>query len=269
LLNFKFVKVDDLNIRYIDLGSTDRRAVLLIHGLGGAIESWRNNMANLVKKEKLRVIALDLPGFGFSDKPRISYTVKFYSDIVAGFAKALCIEPLAVAGSSLGGHVACELAIMHPHIVSKLILISPPGALPKSFKGTSALRRYLKVLKANSIGDVKKALYEVDHKAVEEEYAKVVYNRLAMPGAKDAFLSALNGSSKAPRLDKKRLSKIKVPTLVLWGKEDIMIPARYVEPFAKMKNSRVVLLENCGHRVHADKPTVFNRMVADFVREAG
>ncbi|HVX02222.1 MAG TPA: alpha/beta hydrolase [Nitrososphaera sp.] len=274
--SFKFLQVDGMRVRYIDTddtGSNDgdnnnsRKPLLLVHGLGGAIESWANNIGGLAaaKEKKLRVIALDLPGFGYSDKPKISYTIRFYSDFVAKFAKALDVAPIAVAGSSLGGHVACELAITSPRVVSKLILTSPSGALPRSFKGSPALWRYVKVLEAKSVEEVKKALYAVDNKPVSDEYAKAAYDKFAMPGAKEAFLSALAGSAKAPRLGKSRLSKIRVPTLVIWGKDDTMIPVKYVEPFVKMKNSRIVLLENCGHRPHVDKPDLFNRIVTDFL----
>jgi pimeloyl-ACP methyl ester carboxylesterase len=122
------------------------------------------------------------------------------------------------------------------------------------------------VLRARSISEVKKALFAVDNKPVDDNYAKIVFEKLAMPGAKEAFLSALAGSAKAPRLNG-RLGRIKAPTMLLWGKEDTMIPAKYAEPFINMKNCRVVLLEGSGHRVHVDKPQVFNRLVAGFAQE--
>lgn len=261
-MDFQFAEVDGLHVRYVDAGSG--RPLLLMHGLGGAIESWTNNIDALAKEA--RVIALDLPGFGYSDKPKMSYTIKFYTDFVARFARQLDIAPAAIVGSSLGGHVACELAITHPEVVSRLVVISPPGALPKSFAGTPALKKYVKVLQAKSVAEVKKALFAVDQKPVADDYAKIVFEKLAMPGAKEAFLSALMGSARAPRLNR-RLSKIKASMMVLWGKDDIMIPVKYVKPFVGMKNSRIVLLENCGHRPHVDRPAVFNRLVLDFVRD--
>jgi pimeloyl-ACP methyl ester carboxylesterase len=272
---FEFVEINGLRVRFFDSGSGKLLSLpssppllplLLIHGLGGSIESWTKNIEDLAKRN-LRVIALDLPGFGFSDKPQISYTIKFYVDFVAGFLKALRVGPVAVVGSSLGGHVACELAIAYPRIVSRLILLSPSGAPPRSFKGTPALRRYIRVLQANSVEEVKRAIYAVDHKSVDDAYAKATLTKFALPGTKEAFLSALEGSTKAPRLTSSRLSKVGAPTLVLWGKEDIMIPAKYVQPFVKMNNCRLILLEDCGHRPHADKPDIFNRIVADFVKE--
>ena len=264
-MDFQFMQVDGLSVRYVDT-RTGSRTILLVHGLGGSIESWINNISGLSKE--LRVVALDLPGFGYSDKPKMDYTIKFYSDFVSKFARAIGIAPATIAGSSLGGHVGAEVAIRHPGTVSRLVMISPPGALPKSFTGTPALKNYVKVLQAKSVPEVKKALFEVDNRPVDDNYAKIVYEKLAMPGAKEAFLSALMGSARAPRLNS-RLGRIKAPAMLLWGKDATMIPVKYAEPFIRMKNCRVVLLEGCGHRVHVDKPQVFNRLVAGFAQEEG
>ena len=123
--------------------------VILIHGLGGSIESWTNNIEELAKS--LRVITVDLPGFGLSDKPKMSYSIKFYRDFVVRFLQLLQLDQVSMVGSSLGGHIAAEVAIDHPDLVRRLVLISPPGALPSSFKGTPALKRYAKVVNAKSI----------------------------------------------------------------------------------------------------------------------
>ena len=249
-----------MRIRYADSGNGE--PVLLIHGLGGSIESWTNNIGELAKG--LRVIVVDLPGFGLSDKPKMNYTIRFYREFVAQFLKLLQLEEASIVGSSLGGHVAAEVAISHPYLVRRLVLISPPGALPRSFKGTPALMRYAKVVNAKSMQQVKQALSAADNKPVDDSYAQLVYQKLSMPGAKEAFLSALQGSAQAPRLNN-RLHRITAPTLLLWGKEDAMIPVKFVEPFVKMKNCRVVMIESCGHRPHVDRPELFNKIVADFV----
>ncbi len=260
----KFVKIGRIRAHYVEANSRAKKAILLVHGLGGSVDSWENNIGPLSKQ--LHVIALDLPGFGLSDKPKIDYSIRFYYGFVARFIESLGIAPLAVCGSSLGGHVAAELALHRPDLVSRIVLVCPPGALPKSFKGTPALWRYSQVLKAKSVKETKEALSSVDNKPVDDAYAKAAFEKMSMPGARDAFLSALAGSAKAPRLDS-RLDKLKMPVLVLWGKDDIMIPVQYAEPFIRMKKSRVVLLENCGHRVHRDRPELFNSLVSGFVLE--
>jgi len=238
--------------------------VILLHGLGGSIESWINNLHSLSRVAS--VIALDLPGFGQSDKHRISYTISFYRDFLIKFMEHLGLEKASMIGSSLGGHIACELAIARADMVDKLVLVSPAGALPRSFKASPALKRYIKVTSAGSVVEVKRALFAVDKKPVDEYYARVVFERFSEPNAKEAFLSALKGSASAPRLQR-RLGLIRSPTLLIWGKEDIMIPARFVEPFMRMKNCRLVMLEHCGHRLHAERPAVFNTLVSGFLKE--
>ncbi len=258
----EYLQVGGLSVRYDDVGSGE--AVLLIHGLGGSIESWINNTGELAKS--LRVIAVDLPGFGLSDKPNMSYTIKFYWEFITRFVKILKLEKVSMVGSSLGGHVAAEVAINQPELVKRLVMISPPGALPRSFKGTPALMRYSKVISAKSVQQVRKALTAVDNKPVDYSYAQIVYQKMSMPGAREAFLSAFLGSAKAPRLNS-RLHKIKAPALLLWGKEDLMIPVRFAEPFVRMKNCRIVMLEGCGHRPHVDRPGLFNKLVVDYLSE--
>jgi pimeloyl-ACP methyl ester carboxylesterase len=181
--------------------------------------------------------------------------------------KRLGLERASIVGSSLGGHIACELALARPKLVEKLVLVSPAGALPRSFKASPALKRYIKVTSARSIEEARRALYAVDKKPVDESYARVVFERFSDPDAKEAFLSALKGSALAPRLQG-RLHRIKAPTLLIWGKQDIMIPVKFVEPFVRMENCRVVMLEHCGHRPHSERPAVFNQLVASFLAES-
>lgn len=258
------IEVDGIGVRMLERGSG--RSVLLIHGLGGSIESWSQNIDAL--SQESRVLALDLPGFGQSDKPKISYTILFYRNFVAKFMESLGINNASIVGSSLGGQIAAELAVTRPALLDRLVLSNPAGALPRSFRGSPALRRYMKVTSARSLEEVKRALYAVDKRPVDDSYAKLVFERLSQPNARAAFQSALKESASAPRLGP-RLSRIHSPTLVLWGKEDIMIPAKFAEPFMRMKNCRVVLLERCGHRPHAERPRVFNSLVSVFLKEDG
>lgn len=258
------IRINCTRVRVLDLGSRKMPAVLLVHGLGGAIESWSSNVDYLARRA--HVVALDLPGFGESDKPRIRYTVAYYRDFLASFIKQLGISSASVVGASLGGQIAAELAIARPRLVDKLVLISPAGALPRSFKASPALKRYVRVTSARSAAEVRKALFAVDNKPVAGSYARTVFERFSKPGAKEAFLSALKESASAPRLGP-RLAKIRSPTLLLWGMQDTMIPAKFAEPFMKIRNCRVVLLERCGHRPHAERPELFNDIVSRYLAE--
>jgi pimeloyl-ACP methyl ester carboxylesterase len=261
--DFKFITIDNVLIRYTDKNQKGF-PLFLIHGLGGSIESWTNNIEFLSKK--FRIIAFDLPGFGLSDKPKVSYTINFYVNFLEKFIKKLKINHLFLIGSSLGGHIAIEFTMRNRTIVDKLILISPAGCLPKSFKGTPSLKRYIKIVDAKSSNDINRILTSIDNSLVDRSYANIMYKRLSMPGAKDAFISALKGSANAPRYNNK-LAKINTNMLLIWGKEDKMIPLKYIRPFMEHGNSRIIIIENCGHRPHVENPKLFNKIVKDFLME--
>jgi len=261
--DFKYLTIDNVLIRYIDKNQRGF-PLFLIHGLGGSVESWTNNIEFL--SNKFRIIALDLPGFGLSDKPKVSYTINFYVNFLEKFIKKFKINHLFLIGSSLGGHIAVEFTIKNRKIVDKLILISPAGSLPKSFKGTVALKRYFKIVEAKSSNDIYRILTSIDNAMADRSYANFIYKRLSIPGAKDAFISALKGSAKAPRYNSK-LAKIDTNMLLIWGKVDKMIPLKYISPFMELGNSRIIIIENCGHRPHVENPKLFNKVVKDFLME--
>lgn len=263
-MHFQYLNISNVHVRYLAT-ETKGDPVLLIHGLGGSIESWQNNIET-ISSHDLRVIALDLPGFGLSDKPKIKYTIKYCRNFISKFVKRLGIDfhSLSIIGNSLGGHIAAEFAINYPLAVSKLVLISPAGALSTSFKGTPELHSYIDIVKAKTVPQVRSALLGVDKNV--KSTAKMFSQRLALPGAKEAFMSAFKGSAHAPRVND-RLNKIKAKTLLIWGKDDQMIPVNFVNPFIKMKNCRVILLENCGHTLYINRSQLSNKIVIDFLKE--
>lgn len=265
-MQFKFIDVSNHKVRYAESGETPTH-VLLVHGLGGSAESWTNNMDKLSKH--FHVVAPDLIGFGYSAKPIVHYTIKFFTDFLNKFMNEMGLKRANVIGSSMGGQIAAEFAIAHPNRVEKLVLISPAGIPPKTFKGTKQLKGYVKMFSAKNLDEIRKALIPVDadRTAVSEEYVRSVYQYTMMEGAKHAFMSSLKESSVAPRLAN-RLGSIKSKTLVIWGKADRLIPVKYCEPFiTKMDDCRLVLIEKCGHRPHAEKPTVFNELVISFLKD--
>jgi len=174
---------------------------------------------------------------------------------------------LCIAGNSLRGHIAAEFAINYPEAVHKLVLISPAGALPTSFKGTPELHSYIDIVRAKTAQQVKNVLLDIDKNVKSEyNYAKTLFQRLGLPGAKGAFVSAFNGSVKAPRLSD-RLNKIKAKTLLIWGKDDQIIPVNFIYPLIKMKNCRLILLENCGHTLYRNNSVIVNKIIIDFIKE--
>lgn len=257
-----YAVVDNLRIRYRDNAlATAEKTLVFLHGLGGSIESWDNNMGHLSKK--YRAVSFDLPGFGLSDKPHRKYTIGFFSSFVLRAVRELKVGlPINIIGSSLGGQIAAKIAVTNPSEVCKLILISPAGFTPKSFSSSAGLQKYLRIIDAHSRTEIKKALSETSNAQVRGNHVDMVYERISMPGAKNAFVTALKYSTAARRIN---INKIKSPTLVIWGKEDRVIPVRFALPFMAMKNCQLRLLKDCGHRPHAEKPKLINEIIKRFI----
>ncbi len=250
-----YTNVLGYKIRYDEEG--DGKNLLLIHGLGGSLDSFAKNKDELAKDS--HVIVLDLLGFGLSDKPKIRYSISMYTRLINEFLDRLGINNTSIIGSSIGGQIAAEFAIKYPSLIDKLILVSPAGTTPYTFKSSKELELYVSIFDAKDKDDLKKRLGEVNDK-----YLNFMYDYIKMENAKYAFFSALKHSAKAPRLYN-RLDRIQAKTMTIWGKEDKIIPIRYCKPFIVMKNCRLILLEECEHRPHYEKPRLFNRLVKDFI----
>ncbi|MEM2855824.1 MAG: alpha/beta hydrolase [Candidatus Nitrosocaldaceae archaeon] len=255
-----YINVEGYKIRYYEKG--DGKNILLIHGLGGSIDSWIHNREILSKH--FHVVACDLLGFGLSDKPKIRYSISMFVKFVKEFLAKLSIEDVSIIGSSLGGQIATAFALKYPSMVYELILISPAGFTPPYYKGSKELRLYASIFDAKDKEDLKHRLSTLDREShLSDEYIEFIYSYIKMENSKYAFYSALTNSAKACRLNKK-LDMIKSKGMLIWGKEDKIIPVRYCKPFIKT-DFRVVLVERCGHRVHYEKPAIFNKLVIDFL----
>lgn len=266
----RYALINGYRIRYIEEGSGP--TLILVHGLGGSAESWTNNIPTLAKDN--HVYALDMLGFGRSDKPRIDYTIDLFVDMLKGLVDTLAVDKASIVGSSLGGQIAAEYALKYTESVDRLILVAPAGFTPKRFKGTSALRNYTRIFSAKSKDGLKHLLERVHGTStsisVSDEYIDWMYEYIRMDNAKHAFISALRNSAKAERLGrrfKKALESGSIKALVLWGKDDRIIPVRYAEQFIDMPNCRLILLENCGHRPHVEVSDVFNEYVRFFLKQ--
>lgn len=258
-------KVSGYNIRFVEEGDTQNGTLLLLHGLGASSERWLRVIGMFAKQ--FRVIAPDIIGFGYSEKPDVNYSIPFFVDFVKDFIRALRLEHVNLIGASLGGHIAAELAAVEPEAVENLVLVTPAGMMKKP---TAALERYMAAALYPSLRNAMEAFEQmaVDPAAVDEIYVKDFINRMSLPNAKYAFLSALMGSKMAPDLAD-RLRNIRARTLVVWGKNDKVIPVQYAKKFqAAIPNSKLAVIENCGHTPYVEQPSAFAGTVIDFLAGA-
>jgi len=155
----KFTDVNGYRIRYLEDGPPDGKILILLHGIGASAERWSRVFPTLSRD--YRVIAPDIIGFGYSDKPAVEYTMDFFIDFFRSFLDNLGISKASIIGSSLGGHVATEFAIRFPQMVEKLVLVSPAGMMRRS---NPTLDRYIMA-----------ALYP-EHQRVYEAFSEMVYD---------------------------------------------------------------------------------------------
>ena len=139
----QYIEVAGINTRFWSMGD-EGSSVILIHGIGCYIEMWENNIN--VLSQNHRVYAIDLAGFGYSNKPAVPYSFPYFTQFVVDFMKTLNIERASLIGNSMGGGISLQIAIQFPDKVDKLVLVDSAGSRQginglASFSFTSSYRR--------------------------------------------------------------------------------------------------------------------------------
>ncbi len=266
-------------ISYIDVGAGDK-VIFLVHGLASNAGFWRYNIPELSKK--YRVIAIDLPGYGKSQKDYYSYSMSFFADQIKKLADALSINKFVYVGHSMGGQIGIIFSLKYPDMLDKLILASPAGFEEFEQGEGDWLRSVL------TVSGVKKTTEEGIRRNLSNNFYNwsskwewMVEERVRMAKNKDfeafayAVVRCVNGMLNEPTFDK--LSGISVPVLVVYGKYDGLIPNPYLNPghpsdvfqsgAASIKNCTIIEIDNCGHMLQIEKPEEFNNAVLDFLKK--
>jgi len=257
----KFVTISRNKIRYLE-GGHSQCNLILMHGLGGYAERW-SNLIPLLSKE-FHIIAPDLIGYGQSDKPSVDYTPELFVKFVFEFIEALEIEKTCMIGTSLGGQIVAECAATQSPLIEKIVLISPAGIMRKS---TPTLDAYTMAALYPNKESVKTAYQMMvgPGKKISEISIERFVNNMSRPNAKMVFLSTLLGLKNAPDISEK-LGKIIVPTLIIWGREDKLIPFEYSEQFVSaIKNCELAPMEGCGHSPYVEDPEKLSELVNKFL----
>ncbi len=262
--------------------------VLFIHGLGSSgYMEWRFNLE--FASAHHRVYAPDLPGFGRTEKPLARYGVPYFTRFIERYMEGRGLRSAAVVGASLGGRVALELALKHPHRVRKLVLVNSLGlgrpsmhltygliTLPRvgealmkvagdAFRWAPA--RMIRSVAARYVGsgaDLKRTMDDTYFANMRELYAA--------DGYRDAYLTTVR-SLITPRALlaadydlSKRLPAIKMPVQLIWGADDPLFPvAHAARAHGLIKHSRLAVIEGAGHTPQAERPEEFNRVLDNFL----
>jgi len=256
----KTTEIDGNKIRYLEEG-TSKNTLILLHGLGASAERWEDVIPLFAKK--FRVIVPDLIGFGYSDKPSIDYTTDYFAEFMSKFVEKVGIKEMSVIGSSLGGQIAAEFIINQNADVKKLVLVSPSGVMKHS---TPALNAYISAALYPNTDSALNAFQAMSgRKKIDEKIVSGFIERMQLPNAKLAFMSTLLGLSNSKVVTEK-LQLITIPTLIVWGENDPVIPIEYAQSFISgINDCRFYKMIDCAHTPYVEKPEKFFQIVSDFL----
>jgi 2-hydroxy-6-oxonona-2,4-dienedioate hydrolase len=257
----KTIEVEKHQIRYYDISnsSLNLTPIVLLHGLGGSADRWKKVIPYL--STKYRLIIPDIIGFGYSEKPHVEYTIEFFINFIKKFLNLLNISDVNIIGSSFGGLLALEYAIKYKPEIKKLVLVSPAGMMRYV---STTLKHYISAALYPTYENVLRAYQEMMYNSnmVSEESIEDFINRMNLPNSKYVFMSTLMAFNNQPELTD-RLN-IDIPTLIIWGRNDKLIPVRYAKKF-KIPNSKIVIFDHCGHYPYIEKTEEFVPLVLKFL----
>jgi pimeloyl-ACP methyl ester carboxylesterase len=271
MLKGQYIKVKNIETYYITRGKG--YPLILIHGLPGSSYTWRNNMLSLA--EHFQVYALDLKGFGYSDKPAGDYSLDIHAEFIKDFMEILNIPSAAFIGSSYGGGVCMTMALRYPERVSQLVLIGsigyPFGKWIVDFTWLSRLQEltfyalpFIPSLAKLLIRKAYESAY-YDSGLINKEMIEEGYRVVCLKGLVDSYFAT------ARALDEEwlgnNIKSLTKSTLIIAGSEDKIVPRWVAERLhSEIKDSGLEIIPECGHIPQEEKPIITNNLIIEFLQ---
>jgi len=263
-----FEHVGGVRVHYSDEG--EGPIVVLIHGFASSMGAWTDLKKTLAVNH--RVIALDLKGFGWTDRPEGDYSPKAQAALVWGLlGKRGIKDPVMLVAHSWGSSIALEMALSKPDRVKKIALYDAwvyEEQLPSTFYFARADGMGEAIIGAfyDERPDDKIAIAFYDKRFVTEELIETVEDQLSRPGTKAAALAAIRGQRYKDR--QALYKKIQAPTLLLWGREDRVTLLEFGERLSKdLPKAKLVVYPQCGHFPMIEARTPSSRDLVAFLDE--
>jgi len=255
-----------IKTNYLEAGTGD--PVVLIHGSGPGVTSYANwRLVLPALAENFRVLAPDMVGFGFSERPaNIEYGVQTWADQVVGLMDTLELPKAHLVGNSFGGAIALRIATQHPDRVGKLVLM---GSMGVPFPITEGLERVWGY--EPSFENMRKVLdvFAYSRDIVNDELAEVRYRGSIQPGFQESFAAMFP----APRqrwveamcTPEDEIRRLPHRTLIVHGREDQVIPLQTsLRLMELIDNADLSVFSHCGHWSMIERNKDFNRNVSEF-----
>jgi pimeloyl-ACP methyl ester carboxylesterase len=294
--NARFADVDGVRVRYMDTGEPDTAAteakpkadangdeapkapapsverkptVVLVHGFASALEAWAGVVPALTRTH--RVIALDLKGFGWTDRPEGDYSPEAQAKLVWHLLDQRGVKSSAIVAHSWGSSVALAASLQAPERVTRIALYDAwvyEEQLPTFFHWarTGGVGEALFGIYYKERADERMALAFFDKKYVTERLVESVDEALDRPGTLAAALAAVRGQDYTDA--QRRYGRVDKPALLMWGREDIVTPIRFGERLSRdLPQSKLVVYPRCGHFPMIEALAASNRDLVQFLNE--
>ncbi|MCM3718739.1 alpha/beta fold hydrolase [Fictibacillus phosphorivorans] len=259
----------DVYYEYFDHENPDAKVIVLVHGFLSSTISFRKLLPDLTKEFK--VIALDLPGFGQSEKSTtFIYKLSNYGQLIIDFLDKLNVQEAILIGHSMGGQISLHAAKIAPERIKKLILLGCCSYVKRASRSLIACS-YLPLFTWGMKSwikkkDVKQNLLAVlhDSKLVTQE----MIDGYSKPLNEAAFIHCLVRllRHREGDMSSEELKKITQPVLMIWGKEDKVIPLKTGYKLKHdLPNAELVVYEKCGHLVMEEKPKEITNEILRFI----
>ena len=261
------VKVNDIQLYYEVHGEKNRDWMVLIAGLGFDISAWQFQVPEFAKEYK--VLVFDNRDVGRSDKPDTPYSIKMMADDTVGLMDQLGVKKAHIVGSSMGGFIAQEIAINYPERVRSLTLVSASPYYTMYLTPADVIKELKEKGMDELVAKLNLFLGVTDNFLRNDELVKMAIDMMLnqpYPQPLEAYTRQYKACREFDARD--RLHKIRVPTIVLVGNQDVALPPSYSKELAeKIPDAKLMVLDGGGHGFNFEIPEKFNDAVLNFVRK--
>jgi pimeloyl-ACP methyl ester carboxylesterase len=269
----KRLPVEGRAVNVVDTGGAGKPALVFVHGLSGTWQNWLLNIPAFMAGH--RVIALDLPGFGESEMPREGISIRGYARILDALLHELGVDSAVVVGNSMGGFVAAELALSFTTRVERLVLVSAAGLSIEEYRRTPLLVG-ARVWAASATWVGARGNSVVTRPRARRLGLQLIvrYPERLSPALTYELTRGTGTAGFVPAMEamvsygfRDQLRRIEVPTLVVWGRNDMLVPRGDAREYVRLigDNARRVMFEDTGHVAMVERPTRFNALLARFI----
>jgi len=260
----------------------ETKPILLLHGFGTSIGHWRQNLS--VLGESHTVYAIDMLGFGASEKAAANYQITLWVEQVYDFWRTFIRHPVILVGNSIGSLVSLAAAASHPEMVQGVVMLSLPDPSLEEEVIPAALRPVVQTIKSLVASPLilKTAFRLINRPSIVRRWASIAYaNPTAVTdelvdiligpaqdrGSAQAFYATIKAISSANGISvKKLLPSVEVPMLLIWGEQDRMVPPKLAQKFiAYNPQVQLLQLKNAGHCPHDECPEEVNLAILNWI----